>query len=144
MLVFLVVGALAVFVIAAVLVGREAARLTAAPPRPVFDMDEAVVWIADRLPEDVAAQLSHADVRQILLWSVDHLRLVALEERVADEGETLGWVVGQAAQGGQDWTLLEVTAVLDAQAEYLQVIGAAGPVTSLPPEKGGGPPEQSL
>jgi hypothetical protein len=44
----------AVFAIAAVLVGREASRLAAAPPRPVFDMDEAVVWIADRLPESVS------------------------------------------------------------------------------------------
>ena len=33
----------------------------------------------------------------------------------------------------------EVKAVLDGQTEYLQVIGATGPVPSLPPERGGGP-----
>jgi hypothetical protein len=122
-----------------VLVGREAARLSAAPPRPVFDVDEAVVWIADQLPASVSAQLSHADVRQILLWSLDHLRVVALQERVAEEGETFGWVVDQAAEAGCDWTPVEIKAVLDGQADYLQVIGAAGPVPSLPPERGGGP-----
>jgi hypothetical protein len=131
----------AVFAIAAVLVGREASRLAAAPPRPVFDMDEAVVWIADRLPESVSSQLSHADVRQILLWSVDHLRLVALQERVAEEDETFGFVVDRAAEAGHDWSAVEVKAVLDGQSEYLQVIGAAGPVPSLPPERGGGPTE---
>jgi hypothetical protein len=100
----------AVFAIAAVLVGREASRLAAAPPRPVFDMDEAVVWIADRLPESVSSQLSHADV-------------------------------DRAAEAGHDWSAVEVKAVLDGQSEYLQVIGAAGPVPSLPPERGGGPTE---
>ena len=123
------------------LVGREASRLAAAPPRPVFDMDEAVVWIADRLPASVSAQLSHADVRQILLWSVEHLRLVALQERVAEEGETFGFVVDRATESGADWSAVEVKAVLDGQSEYLQVIGAAGPVPSLPPERGGGPTE---
>ena len=119
--------------IAAVLVGREATRLAAAPPRPVFDMDEAVVWISDRLPEEVSAQLSHAEVRQVLLWSVEHLRLVALDERVAEEGETFGYVVDRAAEADRDWTPMEVKAVLDGQAEYLQVIGATSP-QEMPPE----------
>jgi hypothetical protein len=130
-----------VFAMAAVLVGREASRLAAAPPRPVFDMDEAVVWIADQLPESVSASLSHADVRQILLWSVEHLRLIALEERVAEEDETFGWVVDRAAESGRDWSPVEIKAVLDGQADYLQVIGAAGPVDSGAPERGGGPTE---
>jgi hypothetical protein len=124
---------------AAVLIGREASRLDAAPPRPVFDVDEAVVWIADRLPEAVAASLSHADVRQILLWSVEHLSVIAGDDRVAEEDETFGFVVDRAAESGADWTPLEVKAVLDGQADYLQVIGAAGPVPSDAPERGGGP-----
>lgn len=125
-IVFVVLGALVVFVIAAVVIGRETARLSVAPPRPVFDMDEAVVWIADRLPDAVAAQLSHAEVRQILLWSVEHLRLVALEERVAEEDETFGFVVDRAAEHDRSVGAMEVKAVLDAQAAYLEVIGAAG------------------
>jgi hypothetical protein len=107
-------------------VGRETSRLAAAPPRPVFDMDEAVVWVADRLPPVVAAQLSHADVRRVLSWSVDHLRLVAAEDRVADEEETFGWVVDRAAEAGSDISAVEVKAVLDTQSAYLEIIGAAG------------------
>jgi hypothetical protein len=125
-----------------VLVGRETSRLAASPPRPVFDMDEAVVWIADRLPESVTGQLSHADVRRILQWSIDHLRVVVLEDRTAEEEETFGFVVDRAAEAGEPWTAFEVKAVLDAQAEYLTVIGAAGPVPFLAPERGGGPTEE--
>ena len=141
-IVFVVLAAAVVFVIAAVLIGRETSRLAASPPRPVFDMDEAVVWIADRLPEAVAAQLSHRDVRQILQWSIDHLRGIALEDRTAEEEETFGYVVDRAAETGEIWNPVEVKAVLDVQAEYLTVIGAAGPIPFLAPERGGGPTEE--
>ena len=53
-----------------------------------------------------------------------------------------GFVVDQAAAAGKEWTSTEVKAVLDAQAEYLTVIGAAGPVPFLAPERGGGPTEE--
>jgi hypothetical protein len=130
---FIVLGGVLVFVIAAVVIGRETMRLAVAPPRPVFDVDEAVVWIADRLPSDVTAELSHADVRQLLLWSVEHLRVLALEDRVAGEDETLVFVVDRAVEDGRDWSPAQVRAVLDAEAEYLQVIGATGP-QNVPPD----------
>jgi hypothetical protein len=137
---FVIVGAVVVFVIAAVVVGRETGRLAAAPPRPVFDVDEAVVWIADRLPPEVAAERSHADVRRLLLWSVEHLRGLAVEDRVADEEETFGSVVDHVAEAGLDWDPLEVKWVLDLQAQYLEVIGAAGRASfdelEMPPDRG--------
>jgi hypothetical protein len=130
---FVIVAAIVVFVIAAVVIGRETGRLAAAPPRPVFDMDEAVVWIADRLPPEVTAQHSHAEVRQLLLWSVEHLRALAAEERVADEEETFGYIVDRVAEAGSDWDPLEVKWVLDLQAQYLEIIGAVGR-QEMPPE----------
>lgn len=141
-IVFAALAAVIVFVIAAVLIGRETSRLSTSAPRPVYDIDEAVVWIADRLPDEISSQLSHADVRQIIHWSMNHLRVLALDDRTADEEETFGCVVDQAAEAGKDWTPAEIKAVLDAQAEYLTVIGAAGPVPFLAPERGGGPTEE--
>lgn len=129
----LIAGAVVVFAIAAVVIGRETGRLAAAPPRPVFDMDEAVVWVGDRLPPEVAGQLSHADVRRILLLSVEHLRVLASQDRTADEDERFVAVFDRAVEEGRDWTPVEVRAVLDAQTEYLEVIGAAAPAPE-PPE----------
>ena len=58
MTVLLSVVALAIiFALAAVVVGREARRLDAVPPRPVFDLDEAVEWVAEHLPFEVSAVL---------------------------------------------------------------------------------------
>jgi hypothetical protein len=127
-----------VFVIAAVAVGREAGRLDAQPPRPVFDMDEAVEWIGDRLPFEVGAELSHDDVREILQWSLEHFRSSTVStnghgpvdpdgEVVVGEAETLGHVLERARAAGRDWAPAHVRAVLDAQLAYLEAIGALGP-----------------
>jgi hypothetical protein len=83
----------------------------------------------------VTAELSHADVRQLLLWSVEYLRVLALEDRVAGEDERFVFVADRAVENGCDWSPAQVRAVLDAEAAYLQVIGAAGP-QNAPPNAG--------
>jgi hypothetical protein len=134
---FGVFGAILVFAIAAVFIGRETGRLDQQNPRPVFDVDEAVSWIADQLPFEVAAELSHAELRRILLCAADHFRLLAFEERVASEDESVAHITAIVGLPER-----AVRTALRAEAEYLQVIGATGAVPSLPPEKGGGPTEQ--
>jgi hypothetical protein len=131
---FGVAGAMLVFAIAAAIIGRETGRLDRQSPRPVYDMDEAVSWIAERLPFDVAAELTHAELRRILLAAVDWFRLLTYEERVAAEDETvthISEIVGLADRF--------VRLTVRSQAEYLEAIGATGPVLSEAPERGGGP-----
>ena len=129
--VFIVLAGVLVFVIAAVAIGRETARLSVQPPRPVFDMDEAVEWIGERLPFDVSAQLSHDDVRQILRWSLDQLSVKPEDEVLVVDDETLAYVQVRARDGGFAWTEPEIQAVLDVQLAYLEAIGAAGPEREL-------------
>jgi hypothetical protein len=137
-IVFVVLAVAIIFVIAAVAIGREAGRLDAQPPRPVFDMDEAVEWIGDRLPFEVSAELSHDDVRTILLWSLEHYRASTLTANghgpdhqdariVVGEAETLAYVLDRSRAAGLAWDTGHVRAVLDAQLAYLEAIGAVGP-----------------
>ena len=72
--VFAALALLVVFVIAAVVIGREARRLGGKPPRPVFDFDEAVDWVCRHVSDDVAAVLSPDDVRQIINWHLEYFR----------------------------------------------------------------------
>jgi hypothetical protein len=72
--VFVVVAAVAVFAIAAATVGREAFRLGHQPPPTIFDLDEAVHYVADDLPEDSQARLTYDEVRLLVLAEVEHLR----------------------------------------------------------------------
>ena len=130
--VFIALAALVVFVIAAVVIGRETRRLAEDSPRPVFDVDEAVEWIGDRLPFEVSASLSHDDVRQILRWSLDHLAVTPGEEVLVVDEEALAYVQVRARDGGFDWTEGEIQAVLDGQLAYLEAIGAVGPANDDP------------
>src|SRR5437899_10387466 len=61
-----------IFAIAAFVIGREARKLDSAPPQPVFDIEEAVAWVADHLPFDVSAVLTYDDVRRIIDWNLEY------------------------------------------------------------------------
>ena len=127
-----------VFAVAAVVVGREARRLGAEPPRPVFDLDEAVSWVAQHLPYAVTAVLSYDDVRTILDWHLEYLRLRGVSSNghgpqtkgpiVVGGAETVDYVLQKADTAGLDYTPSQVHAVLEAQMTYLEAIGAVGPV----------------
>lgn len=130
------------FAIAAVVIGREARRLDAVPPRPVFDLDEAVDWVAEHLPFEVSAVLSHDDVRRIIDLNLEFFRMKATSgngHASAGEGpvvvggaETVEYVLRRAAALGETYTAPQVHAVLDAQMTYLEAIGAIGP--EAPPD----------
>ena len=147
LVVFAVVALIVVFVIAAVVIGRESSRLSVEAPRPVFDLDEAVAWVAERVPFEVSAVLSHDDVRRMLRWNLADLQAAAARavgERadeldgngaglppsplaVMGEDEAVVAVADRARVDGLEYTDDQVRAVLGAHLAYLEVIGAVGP-----------------
>jgi hypothetical protein len=130
-----------VFGMAAIVVGREARRLDAVPPRPTFDLDEAVAWVAEHLPFAVSSQLSHDDVRQIIDWNLEYFRTKGVSGNghtavvegpvVVGGAETVDYVLVKAQSLGSPYTPAQVHAVLDAQMTYLEAIGAIGPEAPL-------------
>jgi hypothetical protein len=142
---FAFVVAAVVFAIAAVVIGREARRLDSVPPRPLFDINEAVAWVADHLPFEMSAVLSHDDVRKIIDLNLEYFRTKGVSgngSRAHLEGpvvvggaETVDWVLARAETMGTNYTAAQVHAVLDAQMSYLEAIGAIGP--EAPPGESG-------
>ena len=136
--VFAVIALLIVFVIAAVVIGREARRLGNVPPRPVFDFEEAVEWVCRHVSDEVAAELSPEDVRQIINWHLEYFRLKGVSSNghgahsegpvVVGGAETVDFVLMKAHSAGSEYTPAQVHAVLDAQMTYLEAIGAIGPI----------------
>jgi hypothetical protein len=135
--VFAVLVLALVFGIAAAVIGREARRLDAVPPNPVFDLNEAVSWVAEHLPFEVSAVLSHDDVRQIIDWNLEYFRTKGVSGNghsahtegpvVVGGAETVDYVLHRAETVGSPYTAAQVHAVLDAQMTYLEAIGAIGP-----------------
>jgi hypothetical protein len=142
--VLVVVGVLAVFAIAAVVIGREARRLAAQPVQRTFNFEEAVSYVCEHVNDDVAAVLTPDDVRRILDWHLEYFRLKGVSGNgsgphvdgpiVVTGAETVGFVLSKAEAAGTPYTAEQVHAVLDAQMGYLTEIGAVGPLSD--PDEG--------
>lgn len=136
--VFFVLALVVVIAIALVAVGGVTARLARTAQPAVFDLEQAVGYIADVLPEDVAGRLTHDDVRWILRTDVDLLEEASADEvpdapiEVVDEDHAVARILHRADQAKRDLLDEDVVAVLDARTGYLQEIGAIGPQATGP------------
>ena len=130
-------------VIALVAVGREAFTLSAQPKQAHFDLEEAVEFVADRLPDEVTAVLTYDDVRSILRWHLEYLRDRGVPARrdltdggpvVVEDDEGIAWVLGKADEVGLEVTDAEVAIVLETELAYFDAIGAIGREVPEPPD----------
>jgi len=136
-----VVGAVAVFAIAAAFVGSEAFRLGHETPSAIFDMDEALQEVGDTLPEPVQARLTYDEVRRLIVASLRHLESKGLaatpgsdvrvigerDEVVVAEDDTVAVVLGAVDTEGLEVSDEDAYEVIRALLGYLDRIGALGP-----------------
>lgn len=137
LIVFAAVGAALVVVVALLAVGRTVARLAGQSRPAVYELPDAVEWIADRLPDEVTARISYADVARVLQWHLDWFAETGLSSRygeeiggesaindvVAVEDSAIDAVVARSVDvDGPE--AVDVVCVLDLQMKYLQEIGA--------------------
>ena len=135
------------FVIAAVSIGVVSRSLATRPRRSVYDLEEAVEYVADRLPDELTARISFDDVRNVLLFHCDYLaeKGVASERTADDIGSALvvvpddeptAYVLGRVESAGLDLQDEDVVAILDTEVLYYEAIGVFGPQLQEPPEPG--------
>ncbi|HMS48166.1 MAG: hypothetical protein WAX12_10495 [Candidatus Microthrix subdominans] len=132
---FWVLCALVSFVIAAVAVGSVTGVQAQRPMRAVYVVEDAVDYVADHLPPDVAAQISYDDVRAVIEAHIAYMSrrglasprtfdTVADDLVVVDEDEPLAWVLGEVED--RDLSDEQVVIVLRAEGEFQRSIGAVG------------------
>jgi len=122
--------------IAAWFVIREAGRLAAEPPPPVFDMDEAFEWVVAHVPDVVAATLTPGDVRRILDFQLEFFQRKGVAgngssahppgDVIVGGAETVDYIVTRSAATGEEYLPEQVHAVIETQLAYLRAIGAVG------------------
>lgn len=130
-----------IVVIALVAVGGVVSQLEGDVTPAVLELEDAVAWIGDHLPDEATARLSYGDVRQILFWHLDYFDEAGMaseygqelgvydegeEPVVAGEDESVQYVVSKALAERPDVEALDVVLVLDLQMQYLRKIGAIG------------------
>lgn len=141
LLLFVLVAAVCVFVIAAVTVGREARRLDAVAPRAVYMLEQAVDFVADRLPAETQARLTPEELADLLVLHMRWLHAKGLQpDRVVDrpqdiddlvvmeEDTVIAYLLGEADRAGIEvLDDVDVVAVVEGHLEYFEAIGAVGP-----------------
>jgi hypothetical protein len=141
-----VVLAVAVFAVAAIAIGREARRLDTLAPRAVYVLDEAVDFVAERLPPLSQAQLTHDEVRALLLAHMQWLYAKGLQPDdvvdrpqdmtdhpiVVEDTTLVGYLIGAGEQAGLVLDDVDVAHVVEAHLAYFEAIGAVGPEAADP------------
>jgi len=141
LVIFSAVSAVLVFLIAALVVGREARRLDAVAPRAVYEIEQALSFVSDALPEITQARLTPDELAELL-----RLHLVWLHERglqpdrvvdrkqdieqpvVVSEDALIAHLLGAAEAAGVELLDdVDIVNVVDAHLAYFEAIGAVGP-----------------
>ncbi len=132
---FLAVGI--VIGIAAAFVTREAKRMAEKPPPALFQFEDAVAWVVDHVPDDVAATLTADDVRRILEFQVEFFKRKGVSSNgstayppgpvVIGGSETVDYILERAEATGEPYLPEQVYGVIETQLTYLRAIGAVGP-----------------
>lgn len=140
-LLYLLAAVVAVFVMAAVVVGREAHRLDAVAPRSVYIPEEAAEFVAEYLPAASQARLTPDDLEQLLTFHMRWLHSKGLQPAgvvdrrqdivtpvIISETTLTGYLLGEAERNGVE-IIDDVDAVnvVDAHLAYFEAIGAVGP-----------------
>ena len=147
---FLVFGL--VVAIAAVLVVREAGRISREPPAALFDPEDAFDWVVDQLPADAAATLTTGDVRRILEFQLEFFQRTGVRNGkdstssgpvVVGGIDQLAYIAERAAATGEAYLPEQIQAVIDTQLSYLGEIGAIGPPAEAPSDATGDDPGET-
>ena len=151
-LVFAVGAALAVFVIAAVVVGREAHRLDAVAPRSVYVVNEAVEFVAEHLPPETQARLTPSELERLLTFHMRWLHAKGLQPAnvvdrrqdiaapvVLSENSLVAYLLGESDRERIEiLDDVDIVNVVDGHLAYFRAIGAVGPPADDPDAVDGG------
>ena len=124
---FIAVTVVVVGLVAWIAVKRSASFLADRAPSVLYEVDEAIEFVASALPDEVSARLSYEDVEALLGWQVVHLagREGEGEVDIVDD-RVVADLVRMAADDGRDIHEADVRAVLAAEVAYLAAVGAVG------------------
>ena len=132
---FLLVGI--VIAIAAYFVSREATRIARQPPPALYHVDDALAWVVEHLPDDVAATVTEEDVRRILEFQVEFFKRKGVSANgsvayppgnvIIGGAETVDYILERSAATGEAYLPEQVYGVVETQWSYLRTLGAIGP-----------------
>jgi len=130
---FIAVTVLLVGLVAWFALNRSNVYVATREPSVLFEVDEAIEFVASALPADISARLSYEDVEALLGWHMVHLAGREGEDEVDIVDDRAVADLLRAAEGeDRDISEADVRAVLAAEVEYLVAVGAVRPDGDAP------------
>jgi hypothetical protein len=138
---FVAAAVVVVFLIAAIVIGREARRLDAVAPRAVYEIDRVVDFVADRLPSATQGRLTMDELESLLRAHLRWLHAKGLQPSdvtdhrqdittplVIGEDSLSAYLLGEAELLGVELLDdVDVVHVVEGHLAYFEAIGAVGP-----------------
>ena len=140
---FLLVGAALVVAVGFVAVGSAVGRLERSASPVVFEVDDAVDWVAERLPEEAATVLRRDEVVEVVGWWLEFVADAGLSteygqelgeealrptdgDTVVDLDTAVDHVVARSLDRSEPLDEVAVVVVLDLLVTYLGEVGVIG------------------
>ena len=140
---FLLVGAALVVTVGFVAVGSAVGGLERFASPAVFEVDDAVDWVAERLPEEAATALRRDEVVEVVGWWLEFVADAGLSteygqelgeealrptdgDTVADLDAAVDYVVARSLDRPEPLDEVAVVVVLDLLVTYLGEVGVIG------------------
>jgi len=138
---FLLLGFFLVVAIALAFIGSTTRRLEQNAFPVVFELEDAVDWIAEQLPVEAASQLTHDEVGTIARWWLEYFDQNGLatnhglelgdqalsdetKEKVIEIDDAVDFVVERSLNEEQPLDSVAVVVVVDLLRIYLTEMGA--------------------
>lgn len=141
MWIYWVIAGVIIFVTAALTIGREARRLDRIAPRVTYQIEEAIHFVADRLPVSSQSHLTYEELNQLI---VAHLNWLSsrglLPEGVVDRQQdimttvviTEDYLVAYLMEVAEQLEFsivndVDIAHITTSHIQYLRAIGCLGP-----------------
>tara|TARA_B110000014_G_C19985421_1_gene510290 strand:+ start:321 stop:764 length:444 start_codon:yes stop_codon:yes gene_type:complete len=143
MWVYVSIAAVIVFSLAWFSIVLVSARLRQTPTLTIFDIEKAVDFIANNLPEEVAMRITHDDVRLLLRWQITYLRKRGIasygdidaeaeavaqlnQSVIAHEDDLVDELILRSQKAQLGLQVIDILCVTDLSNQYMVEIGAVG------------------
>ena len=143
MWVYISIAAVIVFSLAWFSIVLVSARLRQTPTLTILDIEKAVDFIANNLPEEVAMRITHDDVRLLLRWQITYLRKRGIasygdidaeaeavaqlnQSVIAHEDDLVDELIRRSQKAQLELQVIDILCVTDLSNQYMVEIGAVG------------------
>lgn len=143
MWVYIAIASIIVIALAWFSIVLVSARLRQTPTQTMLDLEKAVEYVAENLPEEITMRVTHDEVRLLLRWQITYFRkkgiasygdidieaeMAALRNNVivTHEDDLVDELIRRSEHSKLDIEVVDIVCITDLVNKYMEEIGAIG------------------